>query len=357
MRLDSIQILRALACNIILLGHLAAAEIKHSGQTALLYGLGYQTACSVDLFFVISGFIMVATSSQDNAAAFMWKRVFRIYPAWWFYLTLVVAAWAVLPAGMVNSAVEGSPSLIRSYLLLPDSTLPHLGVGWTLVHEMYFYVVFALILALRVPLLPALAVWATVILGPGTVYNLMVAEPRDLPVLTTMLSPITLDFIGGALVALLLRRTQALAAPALVGGVVLLAAGSLLWEPAMGVAWGTAQGMRWRILAYGVPSMLLVYGVVACELRYRPRLPRWAVILGDASYSTYLAHVLVISVLWRVVPSVPGWLDNVVLVVGAAVLCNLWGVLGYRVLERPTLRWSRRLARGHAARGWASSTA
>jgi exopolysaccharide production protein ExoZ len=86
---------------------------------------------------------------------FLWRRATRIYPT--YRLVSLAVLVAIVAPTVVNSSIQVPISLWRSFLLIPDRTLPLLAVGRTLVHEMCFYLVFAIFLALRIPIFPGRA--------------------------------------------------------------------------------------------------------------------------------------------------------------------------------------------------------
>ena len=137
-QLRTIQMARGVAANLVVFSHLFFVESKYTAAGVLpaftLYGIA-----GVDLFFVLSGFIMVAVAGRDiGPIEFLWRRATRVYPTYWL-ISLAVLAVAIVAPAIVNSSIQVPISLWRSFLLIPDRTLPLLAVGWTLVHEMYFY--------------------------------------------------------------------------------------------------------------------------------------------------------------------------------------------------------------------------
>jgi peptidoglycan/LPS O-acetylase OafA/YrhL len=152
----------------------------------------------------------------------------------------------------------------------------------------------------------------------------------------------TLEFIAGCLVALFFDRLAGrLGRLALAAGLALLFGGwaAYRWTQPPLDPWGWQ-----RIALFGMPSLLIVYGAVAMEQRSARLLPRVLRSLGDASYSLYLSHTLVVSALalaWsRVGASAP--LFNVLALLAmfaAAIGC---GLLGYQLLERPLLAFCKR---------------
>ena len=146
--LASIQVLRAAAALAVLFAHLWPA-LAQFGNENIIPNFTFGAA-GVDLFFVISGFIMVYTSERlfgqrDGPGRFLTRRLIRIVPMYWALTTLVVVAWygVKLPDHTTWTNVVGS------YLFIPTlkpggGTAPVLGVGWTLNYEMLFYFLFAI---------------------------------------------------------------------------------------------------------------------------------------------------------------------------------------------------------------------
>ena len=201
-QLRTIQVARGVAANLVVFSHLFFVESKYTVGGVLppftLYGIS-----GVDLFFVLSGFIMVAVAGRDiGPIEFLWRRATRIYPTYWL-VSLAVLAVAIVAPTIVNSSIQVPISLWRSFLLIPDRTLPLLAVGWTLVHEMYFYLVFAIILALRIPILAGLIGWGVIVLVIVATFPDQIANS---PVLRLATSPLTAEFMMGAAVGLLWRK-------------------------------------------------------------------------------------------------------------------------------------------------------
>lgn len=297
MKFQSIQALRGLAALLVVFYHAQALQFQAGlavGGTGLsattgAFANGY---AGVDLFFVISGFVMVwvtrnSPGGPSGTAEFLFARITRIYPLWWaaallaaLYYGLVhtpgpgAAAWqAELQAG------QGWEHLVKSFLLIPQTHFPVLGIGWTLIHEMYFYAVFALFVLLRRAWLPVfLLVWAGLVitvsaLGHGH------HEPRSY--LALAVHPLTLEFILGAFAALLLNTGRSFR-PGLLASLAvvwLVAALALMPQPDPFIlTWG-------RVAGYGLPSALLVYAFAGLdrEARFTPLLPAAAAFLAGAA--------------------------------------------------------------------------
>jgi exopolysaccharide production protein ExoZ len=332
--IKNIQALRAIAANGVLVSHLLIVEQKYSHSGPVLPADARSGAFGVDLFFVISGFIMATIARDASWGGFLAGRARRIVPPYWFYTTLVLVVWLVAPAA-VNSASAHPPSIWRSYFLIPDSVEPLLAVGWTLIHEMYFYLCFAFMIFLMgrcgftLPFL--LLTWTAAVIALDALLRLYdIASP----VASVVAHPLTLEFIAGVSAGLLVqRKVSAFAASALIAGIVILIV--VLSFP--GFAADFLTGRSWlRPVLVGAPCALIVYGVAAMEVRGALTSPRWLAALGDASYSTYLSHVLVLSALGRVLAMTPNhsvYLEAAFVIV-CGVTANIVGLLSCRLIER-----------------------
>jgi len=159
-RLDSIQVLRAVAAIGVVFTHAItrlSTSFPGASEHALFTGLGGQLTvgdAGVDLFFVISGFIMLHVHRNDFGRPgaplrFMLRRILRIVPIYWLLTTLALVFLIFAPQ-LFTTHYRGIylPWIVGSYLFLPIAppdwnATPVVGVGWTLNYEMFFYAVFA----------------------------------------------------------------------------------------------------------------------------------------------------------------------------------------------------------------------
>ena len=188
--------------------HMVTIEKKYGGTNTLLSDFFQFGMFGVDLFFVISGFVMVTVTRRKfqqprQAVTFLYHRISRIYPLYWFYSLLVLAVFLLHPS-FVNSSQFGQVNILASFLLLPQKHLPLLMVGWTLVHEMYFYLVFFLLLFLpEKHLVKSIGFWTAIILF------LQLYITSDSPLALRLIShPLTIEFVGGCLLALCTRQNK-----------------------------------------------------------------------------------------------------------------------------------------------------
>jgi exopolysaccharide production protein ExoZ len=331
--IKNIQALRAVAANGVLLSHLVIIELKYGHAGPVVPEAASFGAFGVDLFFVISGFVMATIARDASWRSFLAGRARRIFPPYWFYTTLVLLVSLYAPAA-VNRSFAHPPSIWRSYLLIPDRVDPLLAVGWTLIHEMYFYLCFAFMIFLsgmtRLTLPYLLLMWTAAVLGLNAAFHRYGIND---PIAAVVAHPLTLEFIFGAVVGILIqRKTAVLAAPALMAGLAAFMLVLLCGDTAPVLI----TDRNWtRAILIGMPCALIVYGAVATEIRGVQAAPRWLATLGNASYSTYLSHVLVLSVAGRLFALMPE--HTVAMEAAFAVLCivaaNAAGLLSCYLLE------------------------
>lgn len=333
----SLQALRGIAALLVVLFHLRIVEAKYGHGDAFLPTFMRFADGGVDMFFVISGFVMTTITARTarspaNAGMFLARRVWRIAPLYWVYTTVVVALMAAAP-GMVNTSY-GEQSILASYLLWPQHQLPLLTVGWTLVHEMYFYLVMTIAVAL---VAPRNMTWFYFAWGSLVIAGFCLQVGDAAPWKSLLTSPMTLEFIGGALAGIYWQRLPPfLGRPCMWLGTAAFVIGMFTFDAA-GVQ---EHGAVLRTLVFGSSSILVVSGAVVMERGSLLRTPRWMVAIGDSSYSLYLSHVFVISAtgrLWQLTALNERWYQHACFVALATIACIAVGWISYRWLERPLL--------------------
>ncbi|SKA24006.1 acyltransferase family protein [Novilysobacter spongiicola] len=338
-----IQALRAGAALLVVLFHLRIVEARFGSGEPLLPGAMRFADAGVDIFFVISGFVMATVASGryrsvPNAGRFLARRAWRVLPPYWIYTSLVVVLMLVAP-GIANSSYQDQ-SILASYLLWPQHQLPVLTVGWTLIHEMYFYLVMAGALAFlqerHMPLF--LLAWALAVL---VAHAALGARP---PWLALASNPMTLEFIAGAFVGLYWRRMpERTAGTCAVLGAVALVAAIVVLDRRVDA---DVLPPSLRTLVFGPAAALVVLGLLAARRRPEGAMGRWLTLLGDSSYSLYLSHVFVVSAagrLWQVSGfNQSGW-QHLVFIVVTVIACVAAGISSWRWVERPLLGLPRSL--------------
>jgi exopolysaccharide production protein ExoZ len=333
--LKNVQVLRAIAATLVVLSHLHSETAQSDpGVRTLFSGFADVGRFGVDLFFVISGFIMIVTNwrtfgSASGSGRFFLRRLARIYPPYWIVLILISVAHVATARHLIPGRGTKT-NVFASILLLPQVPLTRvLEVSWTLTFEMFFYAIFAVILlGPRRLLLPSLACWFVLELcaalawhGSTNTYLIFCSEPFPI------------EFILGALIGYLYRLRM------MPGALYLGAAGAIaaLIMVVSGMSPWPVNANLERMVQFGLPAAAIVYGAVAWETQRGSVAPAWAVNLGDASYATYLWHMPIVIVLgWFWVRlHVHGWVsDDVALAFSFAIVLAV-SLAAYRFIERP----------------------
>jgi peptidoglycan/LPS O-acetylase OafA/YrhL len=342
-KLSNIQSLRGFAAMLVVLSHLPIMETKYSGDQLLprFTGLGIS---GVDLFFVISGFIMVYVTwnsdrSIKNTSKFLFARVTRIFPIYWVIAGLVYFVWLFSPS-LINFD-PGKTGLIKSFLLWPDQTYPMLKVAWTLIHELYFYIVFAHVLLLpRTWRIPALTLWV-ICVAMGEMGGLRKISPET----ALIFHPLSIEFFLGAVAGWVFMMTDRIAGGAmLIVGITLFTISHFILGAGFDISVQATIPTHWeRVFYFGIPSTMIVFGLA--RLEKRRRLPKWSVNLGNWSYSLYLSHVLTLSVIgyvWKQFAQ-PGPIDNIIMLIVMIAASILVSSIFWFTFEKPALGFFRKI--------------
>ncbi|CAN0618968.1 exopolysaccharide production protein ExoZ [Burkholderia multivorans] len=282
MRFNNIQILRLAAAVGVVIFHAAIYVHNDRGGQIASYFTRYLDY-GVMLFFVISGFVVTAPAVDGSRVSFLVQRFLRIFPPFW--VLAVVASVAKL---MFFGVQRFDPSLLKALSLLPFGTIPYpVGIEWSLVYEVFFYVaIAALAVACGRRYLPfALAAWSALIVAANFIAPSVTAP---LPTIGQIaLSAYDLPFIFGVAARLAYDRGVRVTWPAGVSIAVALLAICVLADP--------SAPLRLALLGLAFAALVLV----AVSVRYQLRHDSIMVRGGDWSYGIYLMHVPVIQFLVR----------------------------------------------------------
>ncbi|WP_248313152.1 acyltransferase [Bosea sp. F3-2] len=339
----SIQVLRALAAFMVAIHHVQPDAAVLAAQAGLSFSRSdlLPWMAGVDIFFVVSGFIMVHASQDLFGRAGAWReflkrRLARIVPLYWAMTTLFLLVGLAVPA-VLNSGVPNLAQILGSYLFWPVVSTqglvqPVYSLGWTLNYEMLFYALFAAGLALpKRWTLPAVILVLAALVGMESL-----SGPLSLP-FAFWGQPIVLEFAAGMGIAVLRRRGLrlhgALRVAVAIGGVAVLIAAAQL--PGTDGPWSS---VLWR----GGAAVLLMLAAGCGREGIVPPKPIMALAaVGDASYALYLVHPFVIrgmrEVALRIGLHAP--MPYIVLALTGAVVA---AVLLYRFFEKPATRLVRR---------------
>jgi peptidoglycan/LPS O-acetylase OafA/YrhL len=326
-QLKSIQLLRGVAALAVMAYHLSLyAEQRYKVPFAGgIFAKGY---LGVDLFFIISGFIITYTAfpirkRNPPLSSYIRKRLVRIYPTYWallfaFYLVCKVCYGGLPPA-------DRSPfDWVAAFFLLPMH-LPIIPVSWSLSHELYFYTLVALLLITKkLWPIPALVIVATL-------YTLFTKQSSE-PILYFLFSPFNIEFLGGVGVYMIYRKDSL--SPAL-SWIVLAVSMGWLFNSTVDITNNELS----RLLAYGIPFIGIVIALVSLERRHKIRIPDVSIRLGDASYILYLLHPVALAILYRIAEVRPtlSYLTFLSMGVGVIVATMMASIIIHYYFEKPLI--------------------
>ncbi|RYD22095.1 MAG: acyltransferase [Spirochaetia bacterium] len=331
-KIDSVQYLRGLAALMVVLYH-AFPQIERMGYA--LKGPVFLSA-GVDIFFVISGFVMVYSTSRHptrGGVAFLRDRILRIVPLYWALSLAMVGLLVAVPSVAQTSKFDISHA-IASFLFVPwlhpvaNKYWPMITVGWTLNYEMFFYLIFGAALCIarrRRPLVIGLSCLVLVCIA---------AVPAVAPVegvLGFYTSSIILEFgFGMVLCEAFLRAPNCKSIYAWI--MVILGF--------VGLTIPNVRDLGPAGFSVGIPALLIVTGFLFIPLDLKGLWKTFAKTVGDASYSIYLSHYMVMSAfgqVWRkLMPHFPD--DATAFAVVSVTVCLSAGICVFWLVERPLTR-------------------
>lgn len=328
----SLQVVRALAAISVILFHIETAFDAHIQYTFIrrIFEGGHR---GVDLFFVLSGFIILFAHAKDLSRpeawwSYLYKRIIRIYPSVWILSFLAVCLYAAGFGAAEKVDKLEVRRLIASFLLLPQTDVPLVNVTWTLTYEIFFYAIFSCAIIHRRLGFVVLAFWQ--------VASACVAiSGANSSLYLYYLKPIVLDFGVGLCSAAFILRTKNSYVPLLVLRLLLLS-GVLLFVSGMYLNRTSEAGI---FCALG--AGFIIISLVRLEDARKTYSPKVLVMLGESSYSIYLVHFSVISISSAVVRKI-GFLNADLLVILYLGLGLIFGILFDRLIDKPVHSFLRR---------------
>lgn len=328
--LKSIQFLRFIAATLVVFNHaMADAKFRISDSASpLMHYISHFGSSGVHIFFVISGFIMIYTSfgksKELDSYEFLFRRFIRIFPIYW-----ICAIAYILMREIVSGGYDLVWDALGGLLLIPNYSWVIIPQAWTLSYEVYFYICFALFMTLGLFRgLLTITLFFLASIATGLVFHFGNAG------LQMVTNSLLLEFLFGAWIAYFFVLDMRLSSR-LSNTLVILALVVFM----VGIPFG--YNRLPTVLTWGIPSALLIAGSVFKERGGSlPRFVQSCGWLGDSSYSLYLLHILLISLLLRgylaIFPNpTSGYL---VICLVLTVLCIVIAVVVYELIERRVVR-------------------
>ncbi|MFZ3484870.1 acyltransferase family protein [Sphingomonas sp. 3-13AW] len=300
-----------------------------------LFRFGHE---GVAFFFVLSGFIILHAHLADlgrpeRLGEYLFKRATRIYLPYWVVLFPLIAIYGAVPT-LGRPEISAPAVMLNSPLLVGATSHATLAVAWTLFHEVAFYALFAVTVLDRRAGVLLLTLWQLACLASLA----LPAAPHY------ALHPINLLFGMGMAARLLMAGPVPAPRAIMAAGIALFVTLGLLLNYTRLIDSHTSS------LLFGAASFLFVLGGVAAESRGLIAAPVALTRLGDASYSLYLVHFPVLSLLARMLRTGPLSATPApvayVLLAGGAIAA---GLAFHHAVERPLLRLVTRLVRRRRA--------
>lgn len=330
----SIQYLRAIAAILVVIYHYTNTFRELFVPDVFYFQVG---AFGVDVFFVISGYIMYTISivRPRPPVAFLKDRIVRIVPLYW--LLTLVAAFVSTENGLSIGLDVSLNDLVKSLLFIPEwnAKYPHLIapvilVGWTLNLEMLFYAIFAVALFFARPVGLVFVLLALAVMGTSRVW----LDMGGSPLLSLYSRTIVLEFGFGILIGIIFRHARVVrwcsahrAQARILAGFLLSLSVALLFVP---LDYFAPRGLHW-----GAAGMMMVAGGLLLEADLARKKVGVFTLLGDASYSVYLVHLMAMPVVYRLFGAGVAQASPA-LALGLQVVCAVViGVIVYFLLERP----------------------
>jgi exopolysaccharide production protein ExoZ len=341
--INNLQFLRAVAAFAVVWAHLKAIFPLDAVPSALPSGL-----FGVDLFFVISGFIMLHTTdtAQTTARNFFIHRLIRVAPTYYLMTIFVILIAIIAPKFLSSTAIDFG-AVLKSFLFIPyektaDRIYPIFYLGWTLNYEMFFYIIFTV--ALYINRQQRFYLAAATIAGLILIGYISGVTPEYSVTLFALTRPIMADFLLGMAIAYFYMRMPSVRKipstlfllAVIVGAALLLV---LRLDPT------AVQPATNTFFKYGLASALIVLGMVGLEIRGIRIQNPVALLLGNASYSLYLTHFFVVAVFITVANKLNLSLTGRIFLCALAFVAVAICAIGfYRLVEAPIGRQLRRIA-------------
>ena len=343
--LVNIQFLRFAAAMLVVFYH-SSAHLKSTGVEQgplfdIFEAIGF---AGVDVFFVISGFIMAYTTMEkqglDPAINFFKRRLARIYSGYWPYYFIAIALFV-----WVGGQYLANANLWKSFFLWPGQ--PLIAVSWTLTYEMFFYIVYTLLIIFTASRRHQL-LWVLLLgIAAWSVYSHFVRQAYDEAHLVHMslaeaymASPYLAEFLSGSLLAgWLSKHQQGRSWSLLLFGTALFLAGGWINNAFFNTNIEQGYFVLWRVLVFGTASLFIMAGVVRLELEQKVAPLRFSLAAGGASYAIYLSHILLLTATQHLglnsyLGQFSSWIVQLAFLLYAAFIL-FYCIAHYRFIEKP----------------------
>lgn len=314
-RIQNVQALRGFAANLVVMFHIIGAKNAYGYGPSFLDGFAPWGAVGVDIFFVISGFVMGLTvyKSPKKPSEFIVNRLIRIVPTYYFVTIVMFILYLLSPASIINGDGVGLHHLLRSLLFVSHLIFqqnPIAYVGWTLELELLFY----------------LAITFSLYMGLFAKNPIFFILPIIL--MATFINTIIFEFIFGFIIAVYQKPiTRFIKRSIFFPVTIILSSAALLITYPIDV-YNLVLALP-RYVYWGIPSSMVLVSCIAV----RPLGLKLLSFGGEISYSTYLVQCLTIPVYFKFFDLLEYHPYSALMVLGCLIFTNLCGILLYYGVE------------------------
>lgn len=295
-RVQSLEALRAIAALLVVMYHLQDIFTTRFGRVPFggIFGAGDH---GVDLFFVLSGFIIMITHAEDigvpgRSLQYLYKRICRIFPGVWIMTAFAAIAYISHFGGAAKAAKLDPWNIAASFALLPQNGPPLVNVTWTLTYEVFFYALFALII-----IRPRLGLFLLLMWQCSIAIGAIGLLRFNHWAVAYYFRPICLEFGIGILCAWLVSNPGVRQRIGWWSQSILLVAGIGIFGAGMHFdASIRLDGFEFvRVLVFGLGAGCVIFALALREYHVSIRVPSVLLWLGEASYAIYLVHYSVLT--------------------------------------------------------------
>ncbi|KZN64287.1 hypothetical protein N473_15170 [Pseudoalteromonas luteoviolacea CPMOR-1] len=330
MKIGSLQILRGFAAWAVVYHHYMQLFYDFNSQSKIGNLVGIKGGFGVDVFFVLSGFVMYLSANRASASgfAFFTKRLFRVLPAYWFYTFILLAVTSIF-AMELNLTSFTLGSFISSLFFIPTENpsglgvFPFLTVGWTLNFEVAFYTILSICIFISKS--RAIILCSVIVISLPMLLRMLNIEASIFEVLK---SPQMYQFICGFLVAIIYSKMTISPKAGTSLGLALILSSAVLLSEILG--WG-----EFALIYKTLAAIALVLGFLLIDdLCNRDNIIiKQLIKLGDYSFSTYLSHIIVICVFFNLFGNTLTFMEEIGVLIGITVLTHIVSVISYQYIE------------------------
>jgi len=293
----------------------------------------------VDIFFVLSGFIITYTnlkfiSKADYFVFFAKRRIVRIYPTYWIIISLFLLLQVILPSFYRSHFSFDLKNILSTYLLFPGHVMVN-GVSWTLSYEIFFYLLFSLsffITQKKWSFYLAIIYAVIIIALPICNYNFENGNSW----LSLITYPMNVEFFMGVIAAVVIPKISSrIAMPLIITGSIIFLMSAIFSNFNHVLVNNTFN----RVILFGIPSFLIITGLVKYELANKIKVHSIFLLLGEASYSLYLIHLPVVAASFKILEKFNvsnNLIIHCLILLMVCIICY-GSVLFYKFVEKPII--------------------